>query len=214
MKDKKERLIKIINILDKEYKDIDIALNFSNTFELLVATLLSAQCTDEQVNKATPDLFKKYKTIKDYAKADIKDVEKLVHSTGFFRNKAKNIVKTAQIISGQYGGKIPETIDELIKLPGVARKTANIVLGHGMLKSVGIAVDTHVIRISNILGFTKEQNPQKIEKDLMDIVPFKYWTRFSILIQTLGRKACKARKTQCEFCPISTLCKHNNNHAC
>ncbi|MDR1952592.1 MAG: endonuclease III [Elusimicrobiota bacterium] len=210
MKNEKKYILEIIKILDKEYKDVDIALNYSNAFELLAATILSAQCTDEQVNKVTQNLFRKYKTIGDYAKADIIDVENIVHSTGFYRNKAKNIVNAAKIILQKYGGKIPQTMEELIELPGVARKTANIVLGHAFNKPVGIAVDTHVIRISNILQLTREKDPVKIEKDLMKITPREFWIRFPILIQTLGRRVCKARNPNHSICPLSKLCPENS----
>jgi endonuclease-3 len=206
MNNNKNYVDKIIKILDKQYKDIDIALSYSNPLELLIATILSAQCLDEQVNKVTQNLFKRYKGVKDYANADPRELEQIVYSTGFYKNKAKNIVGASKMILEKFKGKVPQTMDELITLPGVARKTANIVLGHAFGKPVGIAVDTHVIRISNVLRLTKEKDPVKIERGLMDIVPFKYWTRFSILIQTLGRKACKARNPNCAICPLATLC--------
>ena len=206
MNNNKAYVDKVIKILDREYKDIDIALSFSNPHELLIATILSAQCTDKQVNKVTQDLFKRYKSVKAFADADISQVEKIIHSTGFYRNKANNIIAASRMIVEKFGGKVPQSMDELITLPGVARKTANIVLGHGFNKPVGIAVDTHVIRISNLLKLTKEQDPVKIERDLLEIVPQKHWTRFSILIQTLGRNPCKARNPQCPDCPLAHLC--------
>jgi len=198
----------IIAVLNKEYKGIDIALNFSNVFELLVATILSAQCTDKRVNIVTSSLFKKYKTIEDYANADITCFEEDIKSTGFFRNKAKNIIATANIILKQYNGIVPKTMEELITLKGVARKTANIVLGSGYGISEGIAVDTHVIRLSNLMGLSKSSDPKKIEKDLMKIVPKKYWIKVSFLIQTLGRRVCKARKPDHDICPVKHLCKY------
>ncbi len=198
----------IIAVLNKEYKGIDIALNFSNVFELLVATILSAQCTDKRVNIVTSSLFKKYKTIEDYANADITCFEEDIKSTGFFRNKAKNIIATANIILKQYNGIVPKTMEELITLKGVARKTANIVLGSGYGISEGIAVDTHVIRLSNLIGLSKSSDPKKIEKDLMKIVPKKYWIKVSFLIQTLGRRVCKARKPDHNICPVKHLCKY------
>ncbi|MEA5000592.1 MAG: endonuclease III [Endomicrobiaceae bacterium] len=198
----------IIAVLNKEYKGIDIALNFSNVFELLVATILSAQCTDKRVNIVTSSLFKKYKTIEDYANADITCFEEDIKSTGFFRNKAKNIIATANIILKQYNGIVPKTMEELITLKGVARKTANIVLGSGYGISEGIAVDTHVIRLSNLIGLSKSSDPKKIEKDLMKIVPKKYWIKVSFLIQTLGRRVCKARKPDHDICPVKHLCKY------
>ncbi|MDD3053464.1 MAG: endonuclease III [Endomicrobiaceae bacterium] len=205
---KNNNIDEIIKILDEEYKGIDIALNFSNVFELLVATILSAQCTDKRVNIVTSALFKKYKTINDYANADIHEFEKDIKSTGFFRNKTKNIIATANIILQQYNGIVPKTMEELITLKGVARKTANIVLGSGYGISEGIAVDTHVIRLTNLIGLSKSSDPKTIEKDLMKIVPKQYWIKISFLIQTLGRRICKARKPNHDICPIKHLCKY------
>lgn len=205
---KKEDIDKVIKILEKEYGNVGIALNFSNVFELLVATILSAQCTDKRVNIVTSTLFKKYKTIKDYATANIEEFEQDIKSTGFYRNKAKNIITTANIILDKFNGTVPKTMDELLTLRGVARKTANIVLGSGYGIYVGIAVDTHVIRLSNLIGLTKNSDPKKIEKDLMDIVPKKYWHNISFVIQTLGRRICMARKPKCDKCPIKHLCSH------
>ena len=185
---KKEKINKIIKILEKEYGNVDIALNFSNVFELLVATILSAQCTDKRVNIVTSTLFKKYKTIKDYAKANLEEFEKDIKSTGFYRNKAKNIITTANIILDKFNGIVPKTMDELLTLKGVARKTANIVLGSGYGIYVGIAVDTHVIRLTNLIGLSQNSDPKKIEKDLMHIVPKNFWHNISFVIQTLGRK--------------------------
>ena len=206
---KNNNIDEIIKILDEEYKGIDIALNFSNVFELLVATILSAQCTDKRVNIVTSALFKKYKTINDYANADIHEFEKDIKSTGFFRNKTKNIIATANIILQQYNGIVPKTMEELITLKGVARKTANIVLGSGYGISEGIAVDTHVIRLTNLIGLSKSSDPKTIEKDLMKIVPKQYWIKISFLIQTLGRRICKARKPNHDICPIKHLCKYS-----
>lgn len=205
---KKSDIKEIIKILNKEYEGIDIALNFSNVFELLVATILSAQCTDERVNIVTSKLFKKYKTIQDYAKADIKQFEKDIYSTGFYRNKAKNIIETANIIIDKFNGVVPKTMEELITLKGVARKTANIVLGSGYGINVGIAVDTHVVRLTNLIGLSKNSDPKKIEQDLIKIVPKKDWKNFSFLIQTLGRRVCIARRPKCDICPINHLCNH------
>lgn len=202
-----KQILEIIKILNKEYKGIGIALNFSNVFELLVATILSAQCTDKQVNLVTSTLFKKYKTIQDYATAGLKEFEKDIHSTGFYRNKAKNIIATAQIILNKFNGQVPKTMEELITLKGVARKTANIVLGSGYGIYVGIAVDTHVIRLSNLIGLSKNSDPKKIEQDLIKIIPQKNWKNISFLIQTLGRRICIARRPKCEICPIKHLCK-------
>ncbi|MBQ4178961.1 MAG: endonuclease III [Elusimicrobia bacterium] len=205
---KQEKVNNIIKILDKEYGDVDIALEFSNVFELMVATILSAQCTDKRVNIVTSTLFKKYKTIKDYAKADLKEFENDIKSTGFYRNKAKNIIETANIVLSKFNGVVPKTMEELTTLKGVARKTANIVLGSGYGINVGIAVDTHVIRLTNLIGLSKNSDPKKIEQDLMKIIPKKYWKNISFMIQTLGRRVCIARRPKCDICPINKLCNH------
>ena len=208
---KQEKVNKIIKILDKEYGDVDIALNFSNVFELMVATILSAQCTDKRVNIVTSTLFKKYKTVKDYANADLKEFENDIKSTGFYRNKAKNIIETANIVLSKFNGVVPKTMEELTTLKGVARKTANIVLGSGYGINVGIAVDTHVIRLTNLIGLSKNSDPKKIEKDLMKIIPKKYWKNISFTIQTLGRRVCIARRPKCDICPVNKLCNYYNN---
>ena len=205
---KQEQVNKIVKILNKEYGDVDIALNFSNVFELMVATILSAQCTDKRVNIVTSALFKKYKTIQDYASADLKEFEQDIKSTGFYRNKAKNIIETANIVLNKFNGVVPKTMEELITLKGVARKTANIVLGSGYGINVGIAVDTHVIRLTNLIGLSKNSDPKKIEQDLMKIIPKKYWRNISFTIQTLGRRVCIARRPKCDVCPVNKLCNH------
>ncbi|MBR3628128.1 MAG: endonuclease III [Elusimicrobia bacterium] len=205
---KQSKVDEIVKILDKEYGDVDIALNFSNVFELMVATILSAQCTDKRVNIVTSTLFKKYKTIKDYATADLKEFENDIKSTGFYRNKAKNIIATANIVLDKFNGVVPKTMEELITLKGVARKTANIVLGSGYGINVGIAVDTHVIRLTNLIGLSKNSDPKKIEQDLMKIIPQKNWRNISFTIQTLGRRVCIARRPKCDICPIKYLCNH------
>ncbi|MDR0398724.1 endonuclease III [Candidatus Endomicrobiellum devescovinae] len=205
-KDKKKYVLKIIKNLKETFGYIKCPLKFSNPFEILVAVILSAQCTDERVNKITESLFKKYKRLQDYANADISEFENRIKSAGFFRNKAKNIIKSAQMVLRLYDGQVPQTMEELLKLPGVARKTANVVLGHAFCKAEGIAVDTHVIRIANLLKLTKYENPVKIEKDLMAIVPKQYWINFSLLIQTLGRKVCKARNPNHAACPLNKIC--------
>ncbi|MDR2067293.1 MAG: endonuclease III [Endomicrobium sp.] len=204
---KKNYVLEIINILKSYFgTKLKCALNFSNAFELLAAVILSAQCTDERVNKITKELFKKYKTIDDYADANILALAKDIKSAGFFRNKAKNIVKSANLIRDLYGGIVPDSMHKLIKLPGVARKTANVVLGSAYGKSEGIAVDTHVIRITNLLKVTTNIDPVKIENDLMDIVPKKYWIKFSFYIQSLGRTICKARIPNHSVCPLNKIC--------
>jgi endonuclease-3 len=203
---KKKYVVRIIKILEKDYGHTKCALNFSSPFELLAATILSAQCTDERVNKVTEDLFKRYKNIEDYAKADVLELENYIKSAGFFRNKAKNIIKSARMVINRYNGVLPQTMEELLELSGVGRKTANIVLVSAFGKIEGIAVDTHVIRIANLLKLTEYNDSGKIEKDLMKIIPKKYWMNFSFLIQTLGRRICKARNSDHVVCPLNEIC--------
>lgn len=204
--DKKKYVLRVIELLENEYGEVAVALDFKKPYELLFATILSAQCTDERVNKVTSALFKKYKTLNDYAFADITEFENDIRPTGFFRNKAKNIINSAKIILEKHGGKVPGEMDKLLMLPGVARKTANIVLSGAFGKFEGLAVDTHVIRIANLLKLTKHEDPVKIERDLMEIVPRKNWKNFSLLIQTLGRRNCKARRPVHEGCPLMKIC--------
>lgn len=198
---------KIIDVLQKEYPQAKIALNFSNPLEILVATILSAQCTDERVNKVTAELFKKYKTVDDYANADLKKFEQEIKSTGFYKMKAKNIINAAKIIKEKFNGKVPNTMQDLISLPGVARKTANVVLGNAYGKVEGIVVDTHVRRLSYRIGLTKNTDPNKIEQDLMKIVPKDKWFIFPYLLIDHGRKICSARKPLCDKCVINKYCK-------
>ncbi len=200
-KRKKIALI-IIKELEELFPKSKIALNFSNTLELLIAVVLSAQCTDKKVNEVTEKLFKKYKTIDDYSKANIREFEQDIHSTGFYRNKAKNILATTKIIKKNFKGKVPDSMEELLTLPGVARKTANIVLGDGFGRIEGIAVDTHVRRLSILHGLTTEKNPEKIEQDLIQIVPKKEWLNFNHRLIDYGRKFCPAKKHKHEECPI------------
>ena len=206
MKNNESRTLEIIHRLKKAYPEAKIALNFGDPFQLLVSVILSAQCTDKRVNLVTPALFKKYRTAGDFAKARIHELEQDIRSTGFFRNKAKNIKASAQLIVEKFNGKVPQMMEELLTLPGVARKTANIVLGIGFGVIAGIAVDTHVIRITNLLGLTKNSDPVKIEQDLMMLVPHKDWTVFSLLIQAHGRAVCIARKPQHINCPLKNIC--------
>ncbi|MDR2399063.1 MAG: endonuclease III [Endomicrobium sp.] len=206
MKDKKKYVVKVIKVLKESFGDIKCPLKFSNPFELLVAVILSAQCRDERVNKITEVLFKQYKSLQDYANADISKLENCIKSAGFFRSKAKSIIKSAQMVLRLYDGKCPQTMEGLIKLPGVARKTANVVLGHAFCKAEGIAVDTHVIRIAILLKLTNRENPVKIERDLMEIVPNQYWIEISLLIQALGRRICKARNPNHNECPLNKIC--------
>ena len=197
---------KILPLLKKEYPQAKIALNFSNPLEILVATVLSAQCTDERVNMVTKSLFKKYRKVQDYAKANLETFEQEIRSTGFYRNKAKNIISTAQKIIKDFGGEIPGAMDKLLQLPGVARKTANIVLFNGFGKIEGIAVDTHVRRLSQRLGLTENQDPDKIEQDLMKLLDKKEWGKFSYLLIDHGRKICDAKKPKCLECILQKLC--------
>ncbi|MDR0723975.1 MAG: endonuclease III [Endomicrobium sp.] len=206
IRDKKDYVLEIINILKKHFGKLKCALNFSNPFELLAAVILSAQCTDERVNKITKKLFNKYKTIDDYADADILEFEQDIKSAGFFRNKAKNIIGSANSVKNLYGGIVPNSMQQLINLPGVARKTANVVLGTAYGRAEGIAVDTHVIRIANLLKLITSSDSVKIEMALMEIVPKRHWIDFSFYIQNLGRTICKARKPSHNVCPLNKIC--------
>lgn len=204
--DLKTRVSKIIKLLEKAHPDAKIALDFSNPLELLIATMLSAQCTDERVNVVTKTLFRKYRTPKDYAKADLKELENAIRSTGFYHNKSKNIKKAAQMLVEKFNSKIPRTMAELLELPGVARKTANIVLFNAYDKIEGIAVDTHVRRLAKRLGLTENDDPEKIEVDLMKIVPKKDWMRLTDLLIFHGRRVCEAKKPKCEICVLNKIC--------
>ena len=199
----------IIKILSKEIPDSRIALRFSNPFELLIATILSAQCTDVKVNQVTMDLFKKYHSAKDYAESNLVTLEGDIRPTGFYRNKAKSIQKCCQELVKRFGGGIPRTLEELVTLPGVGRKTANVILGNAF-GIPGIVVDTHVHRVSQRIGLTKKDDPVKIEFDLMEIVPKEEWTHFSNLLVWHGRRTCVARKPLCEKCPIRKLCDYRS----
>ena len=206
----KKRVEKIINLLKKEYPSIKLALKFNNPLELLVATILSAQCTDERTNRVTGNLFKKYKNVEDYAKADLKIFEQDIKQTGFYKNKAKNIISACSQIIEKFKGKVPKTMEELTTLPGVGRKTANVVLTFAFGKTEGISVDTHVRRLSQRLGLSKNNDPNKIEQDLMKIIPKKDWGNFSCLLMEHGRKICLAKKPFCEKCILKHLCPSFN----
>lgn len=203
----KQRVAKIVKLLKKNYPDSACTLNFKTAHQLMVATILSAQCTDERVNIVTKALFKKYKKPLDYAKTPIEQLEEDIHSTGFFRNKAKSIKNSSQMIVDNYKGRVPDKMEELVKLAGVGRKTATVILGTAFGKAEGVTVDTHVSRISKRLGLTSEKTPEKIEKDLMNIIPKKDWIIFSHLLIDHGRTVCKARKPECENCFLSNLCR-------
>jgi len=200
------RTRKIIRLLKNAYPDAKCSLNHSNAFELLVATILSAQCTDARVNIVTQDLFRKYRKPEDYLKVSEKEVQRDIRTTGFFRNKTKSIQGTAKLLTEQYGGKVPHTIEELLELPGVARKTANVVLGNAFGISSGVVVDTHVTRLSHRLGLSNEKTAEKIEKDLIVLVPKKDWVIFSHLLIAHGRAICKARNPLCDQCVIEKFC--------
>jgi len=205
-KEEKKRTNLIIARLKKAYPDAQCSLNHTNPLELLIATILSAQCTDERVNIVTADLFRKYRKCEDYLKVPAAELEQDIHSTGFFRNKTKSIQGACKAILEKHGGKVPSDVDALLALPGVARKTANVVLGNAFGIASGVVVDTHVGRISQLLGLTKEKQPEKIERDLMELVPKKDWIDFSHLLIYHGRKVCKARRPECEKCVIERYC--------
>lgn len=204
MKDGKIK--KIVALLKKQHPDARCALKHKNPLQLLIATILSAQCTDERVNIVTEKLFKKYKSAKDFANANLKEFEKDIYSTGFYKNKAKNIVGTCNIIRKKYKGRVPKDFDELLELPGVARKTANCVMGTAYGIPSGVVVDTHVSRITQRLGLTKNTDPVKIEQDLMKILPQNEWMMFSHRLIWHGRRVCEARKPKCEICLLKKLC--------
>jgi endonuclease-3 len=200
------RVRKIVARLEKAYPDATCALHHTSAFELLVATILSAQSTDARVNLVTPALFAKYRTARDYASADPSLLEQEIHSTGFFRNKTKSIIGMAQALLERHGGAVPDTIEQLVELPGVGRKTANVVLGTWFGKNEGIVVDTHVQRLSKLLGLTKATDPVKIERDLMALVPRAKWTWWSHTLILHGRRVCIARRPKCEACVVNRLC--------
>ena len=203
--DKKVRARKMYRVLSKSYPNVRCELDFNNPFQLLVATVLSAQCTDKRVNQTTPALFKKYKSIKKMAGADQKDIESLIKSTGFFRAKAKNIKGLSQKIMIDFGGEVPETLEQLMTLPGVGRKTANVVLGHAF-DTPGITVDTHFGRLSRRFGWTKENHPVKVEFAVAELIPEKEWTNLSQRMIWHGRRVCHSRKPACGACSLSKLC--------
>lgn len=203
---RRARTRQIVSRLRREFPEAKCALDHENPLELLVATILSAQCTDVRVNMVTPALFAKYRTAEAYAAADPEQFQREIQSTGFFRNKTKSILGMAQALVERHGGRVPDTMDALVALPGVGRKTANVVLGNAFGKNEGIVVDTHVQRISGLLKLTRETTPEKIERDLMELVPRKDWTIFSHLLILHGRKTCIARRPKCESCRINDLC--------
>ena len=201
-----QRIAKIIEMLEKQYPNAKTALNYSNPLEILVATMLSAQTTDERVNIVTQKLFKKYRTPQDYANVDIKELEQDIRSTGFYHNKARNLKKCCQLLVEKYDSQVPKTMEELLELPGVARKTANIVLYNAYDVISGIAVDTHVRRLSQRLGLSEHEDPVKIEQDLMQITPKDKWMKLTDLLIFLGRQVCIAKKPKCEICTLNKIC--------
>jgi endonuclease-3 len=202
----KKRTRAIISKLKRTYPDAKCSLNHSNAFELLIATILSAQCTDERVNMVTADLFRKYRKPEDYLQVSPRELEKDIQSTGFFRNKTKSIQGTAKMLTEVYGGEVPRSMEQLLKLPGVARKTANVVLGNAFQIKSGVVVDTHVTRLSHRLDLTQEKTAEKIEQDLVEIVPRKDWVIFSHLLIYHGRKICRARNPLCAQCEVEKYC--------
>lgn len=202
----RDRVPRILAVLKKLYPDVTTALKHRNPLQLLVSTILSAQCTDERVNKVTPALFRRYRTARDFAGARPEELEDLIRSTGFFRSKARAIREAARQIVTEFGGKVPDTMEGLTRLRGVGRKTANVVLGSAFGKNEGIVVDTHVGRLSRRLGLTKEKDPVKVELDLMKLIPKKEWTLFSHQLVWHGRKVCKAIKPRCPDCDLAPLC--------
>ena len=204
--ERKARLESILAGLDRMYPNVTCALHHSNAWELLVATILSAQCTDERVNKVTPGLFKKYPTIQDFANVSQDELAVDIRSTGFFNNKSRSVIGAAQRIIKEFNGEIPRNIEDLLTVPGAARKTANVVLGTAFGIASGVVVDTHVQRITNRLDLTKEQDPVKIEKDLMKLLPPDRWINFSHQVIHFGRQICVARKPKCAECPLEPIC--------
>jgi len=197
---------RVVRALRRHYPDATCSLDFNTPLELLVATILSAQCTDERVNRVTKDLFKKYASAADYARAPLAELERDIQSTGFFRNKAKSIKGLSQRLLEEYGGEVPRDVDALVGLPGIGRKTANVILGTAFGIPSGVVVDTHVGRVSRRLGLTGQKDATKVEKDLMELIPKKEWIPFSHRMIRHGRRYCTARKPQCDDCPLNSFC--------
>lgn len=201
-----ERVARVVEILARTYPEARCALRHRNALELLVATILSAQCTDARVNEVTRELFRKYRTARDYARTDLAELERIIRPTGFYRTKARAIRDAARILLEKHGGRVPDTMEELLELPGVARKTANVVLGTWFGKATGVVVDTHVRRVARRLGLTRHEDPRKIEEDLMKILPQNEWIDFSHRLIWHGRRLCTARKPRCGECPLASCC--------
>ncbi|HOJ09964.1 MAG TPA: endonuclease III [Clostridiales bacterium] len=205
-----KRVNEIINVFDKLYPEASCSLHYKDPLQLLVATQLAAQCTDARVNIVTKDLFKKYKTVEDFANADQSELENDIKSTGFYRNKARNITNCCKMMIEHFNGKVPDNLEDMLKLPGVGRKTANLVLGD-IFGIPGVVIDTHAARLSKRIGLTKNDHPEKIEYDLMEIVPKQEWTKFCHQLVYHGRAICTARKPQCTRCPIREHCDYGQN---
>lgn len=205
---KKTDIVNFINILKQTYPDATCSLDFKNPFQITVAVMLSAQCTDERVNKTTPALFEKCKTIEDFANIDIKELEEIIHPCGFYKNKAKNIKECAKMVLTKFNGEVPHTMDELLTLPGIGRKSANVILLEAFGIAKGIAVDTHAKRVSNRMGLSSETDPEKIEQDLLKIFPKEYLKDINHLFVWHGRKTCDSRKPLCDTCTVKQFCKY------
>ena len=203
---KKTDSIKFVEILKKTYPDATCSLDFETPFQMVIAVMLSAQCTDERVNKTTPTLFKRCKTIQDFANIDINELEKIIHPCGFYKNKAKNIKNMSIMLLDQFNGSVPQNMDDLMKLPGIGRKSANVIMLEAFNEPQGIAVDTHAKRISNRLGLSNNSDPLKIEQDLLKIIPYEYLKDVNHLFMWLGRDCCKAPNPNCENCSIKKYC--------
>ncbi len=206
-----KRSIEIIEKLKETYPDATCSLDFTTPFEMGIAVMLSAQCTDERVNKTTPAIFAKYNTPQDFIDIDIKELEKLIHPCGFYKNKAKSIKGYAKKIQEDFGGKVPQNIDDLITLPGIGRKSANVIMLEAFNKPVGIAIDTHAKRISNRLGLSKESDPEKIEQDLLKQIPKEYYKDVNHLLVWHGRNTCIARNPRCDECTVKKYCEYNKS---
>ena len=213
MKSKKDA-VKIIEILKEYYPDATCSLDFTTPFEMLISVMLSAQCTDERVNKTTPNLFKKYNTPEKMANIDIKELEEIIHPCGFYKNKAKNIIACSKRLVEVYNSKVPDNIEDLMTLAGVGRKSANVIMLEAFNKPVGIAVDTHAKRVSNLVGFSKESDPEKIEQDLLKQFSEKYLKDINHLFVWHGRNTCIARRPKCDICPINKYCDEYNKNKC
>lgn len=208
----KKDAVKIIEILKKEYPDAKCSLDFSSPFEMLVAVCLSAQCTDDRVNKVTPELFRKMNTPQEFANANIEEIEELIHSCGFYKNKAKNLKQAGIKIMNDFNGKVPQTIQELQTIPGVGRKSANVIMLEAFNMPQGIAVDTHCKRIANRLGFSSKDDPLKIEQDLLKVIPKEYYKDVNHLFIWLGRNICHSQKPECEKCVLKEMCKYKKKN--